>query len=286
MRSSRAACTPWPRGCSSGSPRATARSCCRTTTSTMPSACWRAFTAASSRCRCFPGIAAAPAPGAAAGHRAGLRRGLRAHHDGVGGDGARRLPGLEVIAGDAVDPALAGTWRTHEPADDDLAFLQYTSGSTGHPKGVMVTHGNLMANERAIQEGMATGPEDRFVSWAPLFHDMGLIGGCCSRCTAGHRSCWCRRATSWSGPRAGWSWCRATAPRLAAGPIFRTASAWSASARRRPGGWTCRTGAWPTAGRSPCGPTPWRPSPNASRRTASAQARCMPAMAWPRRRST
>ncbi|MFD1837128.1 non-ribosomal peptide synthetase [Paracidovorax cattleyae] len=87
------------------------------------------------------------------------------------------FPGLEVIAGDAVDLALAGAWRAHEPADDDLAFLQYTSGSTGHPKGVMVTHGNLMANERAIQEGMATGPEDRFVSWAPLFHDMGLIGG-------------------------------------------------------------------------------------------------------------
>jgi acyl-CoA synthetase (AMP-forming)/AMP-acid ligase II len=60
---------------------------------------------------------------------------------------------------------------------DDLAFLQYTSGSTTAPRGVMVTHGNLMHNLRAI-EATFSRPSDRgSVSWLPPYHDMGLIGG-------------------------------------------------------------------------------------------------------------
>ncbi len=60
---------------------------------------------------------------------------------------------------------------------DDLAFLQFTSGSTSKPKGVMVTFGNLAANAHAIMvDGLKSTPEDRGVSWLPLYHDMGLIG--------------------------------------------------------------------------------------------------------------
>ena len=61
-------------------------------------------------------------------------------------------------------------------AGNDIALLQYTSGSTGDPKGVVLTHANLLANIRSIGEAVQMGPDDVGVSWLPLYHDMGLIG--------------------------------------------------------------------------------------------------------------
>lgn len=87
------------------------------------------------------------------------------------------FPGVASIAVDAVGVEGAHAWRVHEPSDTDIAFLQYTSGSTAAPKGVMVSHGNLMANERVIEQMLGSSADDVFASWLPLYHDMGLIGG-------------------------------------------------------------------------------------------------------------
>jgi len=89
------------------------------------------------------------------------------------------LQSAELIALDAIDPTLAEAYDYDAAAlsSELIAFLQYTSGSQAAPKGVMVSHGNLVANERAISAALEFGEEDVMVSWLPLFHDMGLIGG-------------------------------------------------------------------------------------------------------------
>jgi natural product biosynthesis luciferase-like monooxygenase protein len=72
------------------------------------------------------------------------------------------------------------------PAEDELAFLQYTSGSTGAPKGVMVTQANIVYNTHYIQESFRLHRESVSVSWLPSFHDMGLIDGVLGPVYTGH----------------------------------------------------------------------------------------------------
>ena len=86
----------------------------------------------------------------------------------------RQVPSLdEVVTADGV----TGEPRRPVPATaDDPALIQYTSGSTGQPKGVLLSHDNLLANIRAIERRFDITSHDVGVSWLPLYHDMGLIG--------------------------------------------------------------------------------------------------------------
>ena len=73
------------------------------------------------------------------------------------------------------------------PRAHDTAFLQYTSGSTGNPKGVVLSHANLLANLKAMERASGVTARDVFVSWLPLYHDMGLIGACMGSLYVGFR---------------------------------------------------------------------------------------------------
>lgn len=88
--------------------------------------------------------------------------------------GTQQEAGAAAPFGTKTDP---GSLSAEEPDFEALAFLQYTSGSTGDPKGVMVSHRNIMYNLRSLQIIFSIVPEDTAVHWVPQFHDLGLIFG-------------------------------------------------------------------------------------------------------------
>jgi acyl-CoA synthetase (AMP-forming)/AMP-acid ligase II len=87
-----------------------------------------------------------------------------------------RVPGVRAVLEppelEAAEPQAA----VHEAGENDLALIQYTSGSTGHPRGVMLSHANIVDTCRFMAEAVNLTADDRAVSWLPLYHDMGLIG--------------------------------------------------------------------------------------------------------------
>jgi len=123
--------------------------------------------------------------------------------------------GIELLATDAVPLSAAGP-DLAPPSPDALAFLQYTSGSTGSPKGVMVTHRNIVYGAHYITGQSDFGPEGVSVCWLPSFHDMGLIDGVLTPLYAGslavllspvafvqRPACWLQAITRFRGTHGG-----------------------------------------------------------------------------------
>ena len=87
-----------------------------------------------------------------------------------------QLSKVRWLSTDSIDDIQADMWKKPDINAHSLAFLQYTSGSTGEPKGVMVSHHNILVNEEMIRVAFGFEKKHKFVSWLPMFHDMGLIG--------------------------------------------------------------------------------------------------------------
>ncbi len=98
------------------------------------------------------------------------------------------LDQLQWLATDTICDEDAAIWQGNEPDSTTLAFLQYTSGSTGIPKGVMVSHANLMHNAALIAKAFALAPQSTGLMWTPFYHDMGLIGGVIEPIYSGNRT--------------------------------------------------------------------------------------------------
>jgi acyl-CoA synthetase (AMP-forming)/AMP-acid ligase II len=91
-----------------------------------------------------------------------------------------KVPGLgslRWLATDDLEDDLATGWRDPAVSSETLAILQYTSGSTAAPKGVMLTHGNLLHQSHTIKQAMGLSTRDRGLIWLPPYHDMGLFTG-------------------------------------------------------------------------------------------------------------
>jgi amino acid adenylation domain-containing protein len=90
---------------------------------------------------------------------------------------APEFQSMRWLTTDTIASSMGSGWQQPAISSETLAFLQYTSGSTADPKGVMLTHGNLLHNFRLIHRYFENTPSSRGVIWLPPYHDMGLIGG-------------------------------------------------------------------------------------------------------------
>lgn len=95
------------------------------------------------------------------------------------------LEALRWLDTKTISSDLAQNWKPPAVRSNTLAFLQYTSGSTSRPKGVMVTHGNLLHNAGMMCDAFELTDQSRIVCWLPLYHDMGLIGNIVAPLCAG-----------------------------------------------------------------------------------------------------
>ncbi|MFC3995981.1 fatty acyl-AMP ligase [Nocardiopsis sediminis] len=129
----------------------------------------------------YAGMIAVPVPetrpGAAAGRLESIHRDCAPRAAVLPEAGPDVLPGVPVVPVAADDGAAPADPDTAAFAPETTALLQYTSGSTGDPRGVVISHGNLVANQAALADRLGVARRTTVVSWLPLFHDMGLCTG-------------------------------------------------------------------------------------------------------------
>ncbi|TXS49730.1 non-ribosomal peptide synthetase [Streptomyces sp. OR43] len=117
---------------------------------------------------------------------------------------APAVAGLRLVATDSVARgAAADGWTPYRADERTTAFIQYTSGSTSSPRGVVLSHGNLLSNAHVTQQAFGTSAGTRVVSWLPMYHDMGLIGSvlgtvyCGGSCVLMSPSAFAQRPARW-----------------------------------------------------------------------------------------
>ncbi|WLQ46495.1 amino acid adenylation domain-containing protein [Streptomyces poriferorum] len=117
---------------------------------------------------------------------------------------APAVAGLRLVATDSVARgAAADGWTPYRADERTTAFIQYTSGSTSSPRGVVLSHGNLLSNAHVTQQAFGTSTDTRVVSWLPMYHDMGLIGSvlgtvyCGGSCVLMSPSAFAQRPARW-----------------------------------------------------------------------------------------
>ena len=196
-----------------------------------------------------------------------------------------RRGGIDVVPATALADSASGRPLTG-PRADELAVLQYTSGSTSRPKGVELRHATILANEAMIRTAFGHDADSTVVGWTPHFHDQGLFGNVVQPLYLAQRTCSSRPRRSCATRSTGWRTSAAFAPTPRAGPTSPTTCACgTCGAASRPRS-TCRRGASPTTARSRSRPPRCARSPPPSRRTGFARMRSCRATAWPSARST
>ena len=197
----------------------------------------------------------------------------------LGSGAAATLSDMRWLATDTCE-SVEGVFLREAVDIEDIAFLQYTSGSTAFPKGVAVRHRNLWHNLDLCQTFDPAGTSARAMTWLPAYHDMGLIEGLLRPLFGGYPT-WVMPPQAFlrdpAGLVAGHRSARHHQQRGAQLPP--TTCACAGRARRTCLASTYRLGAWPTTAPSRCAPRPSRPSRALSRPVVSTRRRCTQAMA-------
>ncbi len=201
--------------------------------------------------------------------------------------GVPEMRGMDRLVTDREigDPAsLAGKWVDPGSGPDTLAFLQYTSGSTAAPKGVKITHGNLVENSWRIQASFGTTTTARGVFWLPLFHDMGLIGGVLQTVYCGGSSTLFSPVSFLQRPALWLETISRTRATVSGGPNFAYDLCAARFAPKIAAIWISATGRWPSRARREFVPTRSSDSRKNSRCAGSGGNRFSHVTGWQRRR--